>query len=159
MNERSNHNVAFDAFAWIALFGGIIVYVIGLFRSQMEINEMGFYFAVLILGLFATISVQEVLRNRHEKIPVSGVYFSLALLALVSALTMFIIALFRVNLLPSEVGFYGISYFLTLFGAICVQKMVRDREDLGSRIMLVEPDPRSVMNSLVERMETEDDEG
>jgi len=150
MNERSNHNVAFDAFAWIALLGGIVVYVIGLFRSQMEVNEMGFYFAVLILGLFATISVQEVLRNRHENIPVSSVYFSLALLSLISALTMFIVALFRVDLLPSEVGFYGISYFLTLFGAICVQKMVRDREDLGSKIVLVEQEVRSTTSSLFE---------
>ena len=138
MNGKQSHNVAFDAFAWLALLGGIAVYVIGLFRSRMELNEMGFYFAVLILGLFATISVQEVLRNRYENIPVSGVYFSLAMMALASALTMFIIALFRVDLLPSEVGFYGISYFLTLFGAICVQKMVRDRENLGAKIMLVD---------------------
>ena len=140
-----------DRFTW-----GITVYVIGIFRSRMEVNEMGFYFAVLILGLFATVSVQEVLRNRYENIPVSGVYFSLALLALVSALTMFIIALIRVELLPSEVGFYGISYFLTLFGAICVQKMVRDREDLGSKIILVEPEINRTTSSLFEKAETED---
>jgi len=148
MSQKQSHNVAFDMFAWLALFGGIIVYAIGLFRSRMEVNEMGFYFAVLVLGLFATISVQEVLRNRHEGIPTSSVYFSIAMMSLITALTMFIIALFRVDLLPSEIGFYGISYFLTLFGAICVQKMIRDRENLGSKIMLVsEKTPNTIFET------------
>lgn len=144
MNQKSSsHNVAFDMFAWIALLGGIVVYVIGLIRSQMELNEMGFYFAVLLLGLFATIAVQEGLRNRFEGIPVSGIFSSLAMFCLLTALTMFVIALFRVDLLPSEIGFYGISYFLALFGSVAVHKMVRDRENLGARIMQVEPSKAS----------------
>ncbi len=37
--------------SWIALVGGIVTYLLGLWNAEMQLNEKGYYFAVLVLGL------------------------------------------------------------------------------------------------------------
>ena len=48
---------AFIAAAWIALGIGMIGFIVGLWRSDMLLNEKGYYFTVLMFGLFAVISL------------------------------------------------------------------------------------------------------
>ena len=50
---------AFVAASWVALGIGMIGFIIGLWRSDMELNEKGYYFTVLMFGLFAVVSVQK----------------------------------------------------------------------------------------------------
>ena len=44
---------AFIAASWIALFAGTIAYNIGLWNAEMQLNEKGYYFTVLLFGLFS----------------------------------------------------------------------------------------------------------
>ncbi|MFG7878191.1 YiaA/YiaB family inner membrane protein, partial [Klebsiella pneumoniae] len=46
-----DHVDAFHLISWIALIGGIVTYLVGLWNADMQLNEKGYYFAVLVLGL------------------------------------------------------------------------------------------------------------
>jgi uncharacterized membrane protein YiaA len=42
---------AFNIVSWVALMGGVASYLVGLWNAEMQLNERGYYFAVLLLGL------------------------------------------------------------------------------------------------------------
>ncbi|AWH88353.1 inner membrane protein YiaA [Limnobaculum parvum] len=120
---------AFSIVSWIALLGGVAVYLLGLWNAQMELNEKGYYFSVLILGLFAAISLQKTVRDKLESIPTTNLYYSMCVIAFIISVLLLAIGLWNATLLLSEKGFYGLAFFLSLFGAIAVQKNVRDTEN------------------------------
>lgn len=117
---------AFIAVSWLALLAGVVAFLIGLWNATMQLNEKGYYFAVLMYGLFAAVSVQKSVRDRLEGIPVTAIYYGLAWLSVVIAVTLLVVGLYNATLSPSEKGFYGMAYALSLFAAIAVQKNTRD---------------------------------
>lgn len=52
-NKISTYSPAFSIVSWVALIGGIVTYLLGLWNAEMQLNEKGYYFAVLVLGLFS----------------------------------------------------------------------------------------------------------
>mgnify|MGYP005981522839 CR=1 FL=1 len=126
---------AFNMMSWLALVGGVVVYLIGLWRSGMELNEKGYYFAVVLLGLFASVSLQKTVRDRMEDIPTSHMYYISCVAAFAISVILLAIGLWNAELLPSEKGFYAIAFFLCLFGAISVQKNVRDKQAASENII------------------------
>ena len=46
---------AFIGASWVALFAGVISYCVGLWNSDMQLNERGYYFTILLFGLFSAI--------------------------------------------------------------------------------------------------------
>ncbi|TDM05376.1 MAG: hypothetical protein C4K60_11325 [Ideonella sp. MAG2] len=117
---------AFVGASWAALVIGAVVYLSGLWGSSMALNEQGYYFTLLMFGLFAAVSLQKSVRDRMEGIPVTNMYFSLCWVALIMALCLLTIGLWNASLSSSEKGFYAMSFLLSLFGAVAVQKNVRD---------------------------------
>ena len=118
---------AFIAASWVALLVGALVYLIGLWNApKMQLNEQGYYFTLLMYGLFAAVSLQKSVRDRLEGIPVTGLYFGLCWLSLGMVLVLLSAGLWNATLAPSEKGFYAMSFLLSLFGAVAVQKNVRD---------------------------------
>ena len=117
---------AFVAASWAALMIGMLVFCWGLWRAEMQLNEKGYYFAVLLYGLFAAVSLQKGVRDRMENIPVTGIYYNLCWFSVAICVVMLAVGLWNAKLLPSEKGFYAISFLLALFGAVAVQKNVRD---------------------------------
>ncbi|MFT3823875.1 MAG: inner membrane protein YiaA [Chitinophagaceae bacterium] len=126
---------AFVAASWIALGAGMIGFLIGLWRAEMQLNEKGYYFTVLMFGLFAVVSVQKSVRDRLEGIPVTDIYYGLSWFATILSIILMTVGLWNAKLLLSEKGFYGISFLLALFGAIAVQKNTRDSKDMGKEII------------------------
>ena len=118
---------AFIGASWIALFAGVICYCTGLWNSDMMLNEQGYYFTILLYGLFAAVSVQKSVRDRLEGIQVTDMYYGISWVSVLSAILLLIIGLWNADLLLSEKGFYGMSYTLSLFSAIAVQKNTRDK--------------------------------
>ena len=93
----------------------------------MELNEKGYYFAVLILGLYSAISLQKAVRDKDEGIPVTNIYYGISWVALIVSISLMVIGLFNAgSIVLSEKGFYGMSFVLSLFAAITVQKNIRD---------------------------------
>lgn len=117
---------AFVAASWVALLVGAVTYLVGLWNSDMQLNERGYYFTILMYGLFAAVSLQKSVRDRMENIPVTGLYFALCWVSLVLVILLLAVGLFNAKLAGSEKGFYAMAYLLSLFGAVAVQKNVRD---------------------------------
>lgn len=114
---------AFVGAAWLALIIGVAMYLIGLFNATMALNEKGYYLTLLLYGLFAAVSVQKSTRDRMEGIPVTSMYFGLCWLSVLAALGLLTIGLINATIAPSEKGFYAMSFVLSLFAAITVQKL------------------------------------
>ena len=121
---------AFVAASWAALFIGGLAYLVGLWNASMQLNEKGFYFILLILGLFSAVSLQKSVRDKLEAIPVTGIYFGLCWIALGLSLLLLTIGLWNATLTLSERGFYAMSFLFALFGSVAVQKNVRDMAGL-----------------------------
>ena len=117
---------AFVGASWAALFAGAIAYLVGLWNAQMLLNEKGYYFTVLVFGLFSAVSLQKSVRDRLQGIPVTGIYFGLCWCSLGLSLLLLTVGLWNASLALSEKGFYAISFVLSLFAAIAVQKNIRD---------------------------------
>ncbi len=125
MKKPSN---AFIAASWVALFTGIIAFNVGLWNANMLLNEKGYYFTVLILGLFSVISLQKAVRDQLEGIPVTAIYYGICWFCTLLSILLLVIGLWNATLLLSEKGFYGMSFILALFSAIAVQKNIRDAQ-------------------------------
>lgn len=117
---------AFIAASWIALGVGAAGYLVGLWRAEMQLNEKGYYFTVLMFGLFAVVSLQKSVRDRMENIPVTDLYYGICWFCTILSVALLVIGLWNATLLPSEKGFYAFAFLLGIFGAIAVQKNTRD---------------------------------
>lgn len=120
---------AFKGASIAALLIGVLAYFIGLFNATMELNEKGYYFVVLIFGLYASVSLQKAVRDKEEGVPVTNIYYGLSWFALLIAILLMGIGLYNAgSIVLSEKGFYGMAFVLSIFAAITVQKNVRDTQ-------------------------------
>jgi uncharacterized membrane protein YiaA len=119
-------SAAFVGASWLALGLGMLAYMVGLMNSAMPLVERGYYFICLMFGLFAAVSLQKSVRDRLENVPVTAIYFGLAWVALTLAVLLTAIGLWNSDLDLASKGFYAMSYVLSLFAAVAVQKNVRD---------------------------------
>lgn len=117
---------AFIAASWVALGAGTVGYIAGLARAEMLLNEKGYYFTVLMFGLFAVVSLQKSVRDRLENLPVTDIYYGICWFGTILSIVLLSVGLWNATILPSEKGFYAFAFLLALFGAISVQKNTRD---------------------------------
>jgi uncharacterized membrane protein YiaA len=117
---------AFIGASWAALGIGMISYCTGLVNSDLLLNEKGYYFTILLFGLFSVISVQKCVRDKAEGIEVTDIYYGISWFTTIASVTLLVIGLRHAELLLSEKGFYGMSFALAMFAASAVQKNTRD---------------------------------
>ena len=117
---------AFVGASWLALMIGSATYLIGLWNAQMQLNERGYYFTLLLYGLFAAVSLQKCVRDRLEGIKVTGIYYGMCWVSVIMAVLLLTVGLWNAAIDSSEKGFFAMSFLLSLFAAVAVQKNVRD---------------------------------
>ena len=117
---------AFVGASWTALLVGMTSYCIGLWNADMQLNEKGYYFTLLLFGLFSVISVQKAVRDKLEGIQVTEMYYGISWFTTLASIVLLVIGLWNAELWLSEKGFYAISFLLSMFAAIAVQKNTRD---------------------------------
>jgi uncharacterized membrane protein YiaA len=117
---------AFIAASWAALGVGTATYLLGVWGANMALNEKGYYLTLLLYGLFAAVSLQKSVRDRMEGVPVTPIYFTLSWVSVGLAILLLVVGLWNAELMPVERGFYAMSYLLSLFAAVAVQKNIRD---------------------------------
>ncbi|WP_201980297.1 inner membrane protein YiaA [Hymenobacter rubidus] len=129
-------SAAFVGASWIALLVGFAAFNIGLWNAQMPLNEKGYYFTVLVFGLFAAISVQKSVRDRLEGIPVINLYYGISWVSVLLTVLLLTVGLWHATLSLSEKGFYAMAFVLSLFAAVVVQKSTRDnlRRDSAEQV-------------------------
>ncbi|MBU3848242.1 MAG: YiaA/YiaB family protein [Candidatus Acinetobacter avistercoris] len=123
---------AFIAASWVALLAGALAYVVGLYNANMLLNEKGYYLVVILYALFASVSLQKVVRDKLEGLAVTAIYYGLCWVSLIICIALLALGLWNASLELSEKGFYLISFLLSLFGAVAVQKNIRDLEYLST---------------------------
>lgn len=123
-------SAAFVGASWIALGVGMLGFIIGLWRAEMALNEKGYYFTILMFGLFAAVSLQKCVRDRLEGMFVTDIYYGLSWFATILSIVLLVVGLWNATLLPSEKGFYAFAFLLSIFGAITVQKNTRDSREI-----------------------------
>ena len=110
----------------VALLLGSVSYSIGLINAELQLNEKGYFLIILLYGLFAFVSVQKSVRDKIEGVPVSKVYNIICWASVAIVLLLMTIGLFNAPLALSEKGFFAMSFVLSLFAAVTVQKNIRD---------------------------------
>ncbi|MGW8389584.1 inner membrane protein YiaA [Pseudoduganella sp. HUAS MS19] len=126
MSTHNRPSGAFVGASWTALLLGAGAFLTGLWNAQMPLNEKGYYLTLLLYGLFAAVSLQKSVRDKVEGIRVTNMYFGLCWISTASAILLLTVGLWNATLAPSEKGFYGMAFALSLFAAVAVQKNVRD---------------------------------
>ncbi|MFS0577476.1 inner membrane protein YiaA [Sporosarcina sp. 179-K 3D1 HS] len=120
---------AFKGASLAALVIGVSAYLLGLYNAAMELNEKGYYFAILVFGLYSSVSLQKAVRDKDEGIPVTNIYYGISWFALIISILLMAIGLYNAgSIVLSEKGFYGMAFVLSIFAAITVQKNVRDTQ-------------------------------
>lgn len=131
MNQYINKPTpAFVAASWVALLAGAATYCIGLFNADLLLNEKGYYLILILYGLFSSVSLQKIIRDKIEGVHVTHIYYGLCWASVAICIALLAIGLFNANLALSEKGFYIMAFLLSLFGAVAVQKNIRDMEYL-----------------------------
>ena len=118
---------AFVSASWIALATGLIGYLVGIWRADMLLNEKGYYFTLLMFGLFGVVSLQKSVRDRMEGIRVSDIYYNLCWVGVLLSIGLLVVGLWNAQLLPSEKGYYAFAFILAMYSAVAVQKNTRDQ--------------------------------
>ncbi|MDR4889676.1 inner membrane protein YiaA [Fredinandcohnia sp. QZ13] len=132
--KEGEPTAAFKGASWGALLVGVSSYLIGLFNAAMELNEKGYYFAILIFGLYSAVSLQKAVRDKEEGIPVTSIYYGISWVALIVSISLMAIGLYNAgSIVLSEKGFYGMAFVLSVFAAITVQKNIRDTQKARER--------------------------
>ncbi len=132
--KEGEPTAAFKGASWAALLVGVTAYFIGLFNATMQLNEKGYYVAVLVFGLYSAISLQKAVRDKEEGIPVTNIYYGISWVALIVSISLMGIGLYNAgSIVLSEKGFYGMSFVLSLFASITVQKNIRDTQRARER--------------------------
>jgi len=132
--KEGEPTAAFKGASWAALLVGVTAYFIGLFNATMQLNEKGYYLAVLVFGLYSAISLQKAVRDKEEGIPVTSIYYGISWVALIVSISLMGIGLYNAgSIVLSEKGFYGMSFVLSLFASITVQKNIRDTQQARER--------------------------
>ena len=126
MSMQKGPSGAFVGASWSALLVGVLMYLIGLWNASMQLNEKGYYLTLLMYGLFASVSLQKSVRVRLEGTPVTALYFGLFWISLAATVVLISVGLWNATIASSEKGFYAMSFVLSLFAAVTVQKNVRD---------------------------------
>lgn len=130
VREKGEPTLAFVGASWSALIVGVGAYLVGLFNAGMELNEKGYYFAILMLGIYSAVSLQKVVRDKFEDIPVTSIYYGLSWVMLIMSMGLLTVGLYNAgSIVLSEKGFYAMSYVLSLFSVVAVQKNVRDAQE------------------------------
>lgn len=69
---------AYVGATWGVVIIGLLSYCIGLWNARMELKETGYYFSILLMGVYAAISLQKVVRDKAENIKVSDMYYGIS---------------------------------------------------------------------------------
>lgn len=128
MQTQNKPTKAFRIASLAALIVGVSAYFIGLYNAPMALNEKGYYFTIMLFGLFSVVSLQKTVRDKMAGVPTTKAYFLASAVATASAIVLLVIGLLNAELLLSEKGFFGMAFTLSLFAAITVQKNVRDSQ-------------------------------
>ena len=103
---------------WILFFSGAFIYVIGLWRACPLLSSKGYFFAVLMTGMFVTYVYQ-----RADNLNQNDEHFASVcqMVALITA-GLLLVGVWNAPLAPFEIGLYPAAFFVCLMGQFLLQR-------------------------------------
>lgn len=95
-------------------------YLAGLWAASMSPMARGFYFAILMYGLFAVVSLQRVVREQRAGRQPGAAYQLFGWISLLLSLLLLIIGLWNAGFSFGEKSFYGMAYTLSLLAVLAI---------------------------------------
>lgn len=132
--SENNPSSAYIMATWVTLAIGVGSYLIGIWNSNFQLNEQGFYLAVFLLSMFSAVTLQKTVRDKEEGLPVTNVFIGMCWFSFAAGVALLALGLINANILLSEKGFFGISFLMSLFTMITVQKNIRDMTDENGQV-------------------------
>ena len=117
---------AFIGASWVALLVGAVAYLVGLWNAPMQAHEKGYFLTILLYGLFAAVSLQKSVRDEMEGIRVTTIYYGLCWVSVGICLILLTVGLWNAPMEASAKGFFAMSFVLSMFASVAVQKNIRD---------------------------------
>lgn len=130
-NERLqslNPSSLYVNLSYFAFLFSICVFGIGLFNAEMLLSEKGFYIIAIIFGFYSVITLQKALRDKMEGYDVNESYMKLSYFGVATPIILMAIGLWNAELQLNEKGFFAVTFIMTLFSSIVVQKNIRDKK-------------------------------
>ena len=116
-SASSRPSSAFIGASWVALLAGVLFYCVGLWNLDPKLalmSEKGYYFVVLLYGLFSAVSIQKSVRDRLEGIPVSNLYYGISWLSVGLSILLLFIGLWNASFDNIYKSFFGIAFLMAL---------------------------------------------
>lgn len=142
MNQKygRRNTPAFTAVSYFALAAGLLLFAIGVYNADWQLNVKGYYILCVVLITMACIVVQKVTRDNTEdkflqeqnpkhRMRNTAAFTMMSYLCLVIGYAMFLIGLYNAPFELNVKGYYIAVVLLISYSAIGVQKVVRDNAE------------------------------
>lgn len=153
MNQRyrKRNTPAFTAASYFALGAGLLLFCLGVYNADWELNVKGYYLLCMVLITITCIVVQKVVRDNTEDKEIrldnpkhrmrnTGAFTGMAIAGLIIGYAMFFIGLYNASFDLNVKGYYIAVILLISYSAIGVQKVTRDNAEDNE--ILAEQDAR-----------------
>ncbi len=116
--------------SWLGLLIGISAFLIGLKKSEIQMQEKGYYFILLMFAALSVLSVQKVFRDKKHGTPVTGFYYGTSVFCMLISLVLFVLVLMNTVIERTEKAFYVAAFVLSLLSAIAIQRNTSNKKSL-----------------------------
>lgn len=138
-NQRRN-TPAFTAASYFALAAGILLFCLGIYNADWQLNVKGYYLLCMFLVIISCIVSQKVVRDNSEDKEIkrdnpkhrmrnTPAFTAMAFGGLIIGFGMFFIGLFNAAFELNVKGYYIAVMLLIAYSSIGVQKVTRDNAD------------------------------
>lgn len=122
---------AFQGASWFAFALGALTYLYAVwYAPQATVADRYFLYTAFLFSLFGCLSVSKAVRDRQERIPVTGLFFGLSYVAAIVPLVMVAYNLvFDSTMIDaSHRALLGMAYALSAFAVLAIAKNERDKQ-------------------------------
>ena len=121
---------AFQGVCWAAFMIGSITYLYSVwYTHSATVSDRYFLYTAYLFSLFGCMSVSKVVRDRQEKVPVTGLYYGLSYVAAIVPLVIVAYNLsFDAQYIDvSQRALIGMAYAISAFAVLAISKNERDK--------------------------------
>jgi uncharacterized membrane protein YiaA len=87
------------------LLAGAVGFMIGLWNANIPLHEKGYYFVILLYGLFSAASLQKTYVINWRIFLLTAIYYGLCWVSMAVCIVLLLISLWNADMLMSEKGF------------------------------------------------------
>lgn len=122
---------AFQGASWFAFVLGALTFLYAVwYAPSATVADRYFLYTAFLFSLFGCLSVSKAVRDRQERIPVTGLFFGLSYVAAIVPLVMvaYNLVFDSTTTSASHRALLGMAYALSAFAVLAIAKNERDKQ-------------------------------